>query len=113
MSTKLEEFKKEQQKKETPQIVVGNTIKVTQNINGKKQSFQGLVIAKKHGTNTSGTITVRSILDKIGTEKIFPLHSPTIEKIEIVKNGVARKSKIYYIRDKSKRVAQRKIKSKR
>ncbi len=113
MSTKLEEFKKTQQKESIPEIKIGNTIKVTQKINDKLQSFQGLVIAKKHGKDTSGTITVRAILDKIGVEKIFPIHSPTITKIEIIKEGVARKSKIYYIRDKSKRVAQRKIKTKK
>ncbi len=110
MSVKLEDFKKEQAKKDFPEIQTGYTIKVTQNINGKKQFFEGLVIAKKHGKGVTGTITVRKVIDKVGVEKIFPLHSPTIEKIEIVKEGKARKSKIYYIREKTKKVARKKIK---
>ena len=110
MSSKLEEFKKEQKKEDIPEIKTGNTVKVTQNINGKKQSFEGVVIAQKHGKNNTGTIMVRSVLDKVGVEKVFPIHSPTIEKIEIVKKGETRKSKIYYIRDKSKKIIQKKIK---
>lgn len=110
MSVKLEDFKKEQAKGDFPEIQTGYTIKVTQNINGKKQFFEGLVIAKKHGKGVTGTITVRKVIDKVGVEKIFPLHSPTIEKIEIVKEGKARKSKIYYIREKTKKVARKKIK---
>ncbi len=110
MSVKLEEYKKEKEKKDIPQIETGNTVRVVQNINGKKQSFEGLVIAKKHGKGLSGTITVRKVIDKVGVEKVFPLHSPTIEKIEVVKGGKIRKAKAYYIREKTKRVARKKIK---
>jgi large subunit ribosomal protein L19 len=110
MSSKLEEFKKEQAKSAFPEIETGYTVKVTQNINGKKQSFEGVVIAKKHGKGVTGTITVRKIIDKVGVEKVFPLHSTTIEKIEIIKEGKARKSKIYYIREKTKKIIRKKIK---
>jgi large subunit ribosomal protein L19 len=110
MSLKLEEFKKNQEKTVFPSIETGNTVKITQNINGKKQAFEGLVIAKKHGKGLSGTITLRKVIDKVGVEKVFPLHSPTIEKVEITKAGKARKSKIYYIREKTKKVARKKIK---
>ncbi len=109
MPAKLDEFKKTQEKNTFPEIETGNTIRVTQNINGKKQSFEGLVIAKKHGKGLPGTVTVRKVIDKVGVEKIFPLHSPTIEKVEITKASKARKSKIYYIREKTKKVARRKI----
>ncbi len=110
MSTKLEEFKKNQTRDDIPQIATGNTVRVTEKVNGKTQAFEGLVIAKKHGNTASATITVRKIVDKVGTEKIFPIHSPIIEKIEIVKAGRARKAKIYYIKDKSKKIARKKIK---
>ncbi len=109
MPVKLDDFKKTQEKDIFPEIETGNTVRITQNINGKKQSFEGLVIAKKHGKGLSGTITVRKVIDKVGVEKIFPLHSPTIEKVEITKTNKARKSKIYYIREKTKKVARRKI----
>ena len=110
MSVKLDAFKKEKERPEFPEIETGNTIKVIQNINGKKQAFEGLVIAKKHGKGLSGTVTVRKVIDKVGVEKVFPMHSPTIESIEVVKKGKARKSKIYYIREKTKKIARKKIK---
>ncbi len=110
MSVKLDTFKKEKEKEVLPEIETGNTVRVVQTINGKKQQFEGLVIAKKHGKGLSGSITVRKVIDKVGVEKVFPLHSPTIESIEVVKKGKARKSKIYYIREKTKRIARKKIK---
>jgi len=110
MSVKLEKFKKEQEKKDFPEIKTGNTVRVTQDINGKEQSFEGLVVATKHGKGTSGTITLRNVIDKVGIEKIFPLHAPSIKKIEVTKKGRTRKSKIYYIRDKTKKVTRKKIK---
>ncbi len=109
MSTKLEEFKKSQTK-DIPYITTGDTVRVTEKVNGKTQAFEGLVIAKKHGNTVSATITVRKVVDKVGTEKIFPIHSPSIEKIEVVKKGRTRKAKIYYIKEKSKKIARKKIK---
>ncbi len=111
MTTKLDHFKKSQSKEEVPKINTGNTVRITQKIGEKTQAFEGLVIAKKHGNDLSGTITVRKVIDKVGVEKIFPIHSPTIEKIEIIKTERTRKSKIYYIREKSKKIARKKLKS--
>ncbi len=110
MSVKLENFKKSKEVNVFPEIQTGNTIKIVQNINGKKHSFEGIVIAKKHGRGLSGTITVRKVIDKIGVEKVFPLHLLSIESVKITKEGRARKSKIYYIKDKTKKVARKKIK---
>jgi len=82
---------------------VGDTVRVHQRIKeGEKertQIFEGLVIAKKHGKGISGTFTVRKVTSGVGVEKIFPVHMPAIEKIEIVKSGKVRQSKIYYIRE--------------
>ncbi len=101
MTTLLQKFNKEQEK-DRPQLHSGDTIKVHQKIKeGNKeriQIFEGVVIAAKHGSGISGTITVRKISDGIGVERIFPIHSPAIEKIEVVKHGKTRRSKLYYLR---------------
>ena len=86
-----------------PEIHTGDTIRVFQKMKeGDKertQVFEGLVIAKKHGQGQSSTITVRKVVSEIGVEKIFPLHSPAIEKIEVVKRERARRAKLYYLRE--------------
>jgi len=101
MTTKTEKFNKTQEK-DMPQIRPGDTIKVYQKIkDGDKervQIFEGVVIVKKHGVGVSATITVRKVVDGIGVERIFPIHSPFINKIEIVKHGKVRRSKLYYLR---------------
>ena len=93
---------KDQLKNKT-QIKVGDTVKVHQRIKeGNKeriQIFEGLIIAKKHGEGISGTFTVRKVASGVGVEKVFPLHAPMIEKIEVVKSGKVRRAKIYYIRE--------------
>jgi len=85
-----------------PEIKVGMTVKVHQKIKeGNKeriQIFEGIVIAKKHGKGISSTITVRKVVEGIGVERIFPLHSPSIEKIEVVKSAKVRRAKLYYLR---------------
>ncbi len=79
-------------------------IKIKEQNKGKEkvrlQSFEGLVLATKHGTEPGATFTVRKVSYGVGIEKIFPLFSPMIDKIEIIKKGKVRKSKLYYIRDK-------------
>jgi large subunit ribosomal protein L19 len=95
-------------------IKPGDTIKVYQIIKGtekqgkkgkgelkkeKIQVFEGLVLARKHGKEPGSTITVRKVIDGIGVEKIFPLHSPMIKKIEIIKRSKVRRSKLYYLRE--------------
>jgi len=102
MTTKTEISIKPYLKKGLPGIRSGDTIRVYQKVKlGKQeriQMFEGQVLARKHGKGISATITVRKIISGIGVEKIFPLHSPTIEKIEIVKRGKVRRAKIYYLR---------------
>ncbi|OGY42715.1 MAG: 50S ribosomal protein L19 [Candidatus Buchananbacteria bacterium RBG_13_39_9] len=68
------------------------------------QVFEGLVIARKHGNESGATITVRKISEGIGVERIFPIHSPLIEKIELVDTKAVRRSKLYYTRDYKKRL---------
>lgn len=102
MPTKIEQFNLSQQKIDLPEIRPGNTILVHQKIKeGNKeriQIFEGIVIAKKHGKGPSSTITVRKVVEGIGVERIFPIHSPIISKIEIVKHGKVRRAKLYYLR---------------
>lgn len=64
----------------------------------KFQTFEGVVLARKHGKEMGASITVRKVIDGIGVERIFPLHLPTIEKIEILKRGKVRRAKLYYLR---------------
>lgn len=101
MTTLLEKFNKEQEKK-LPQLRPGDTIKVHQKIkDGDKeriQVFEGIVIGKKHGKGISGTITVRKIVAGVGVERIFAIHSPSLDKIEVVRHGKVRRSKLYYLR---------------
>lgn len=101
MSTKLEIFNKAQERK-MPDIRPGDVVKVHQKIKeGDKeriQIFEGVVIARKHGKGISSTITVRKVVDQIGVERIFPVHSPSLEKIEVVKSSKVRRSKLYYLR---------------
>lgn len=101
MPTLLEKFNKEQLKK-LPELRPGDTIKVHQKIKeGDKeriQIFEGIIIAKKHGKDISATITVRKVIDGVGVERVFPIHSPAIDKIEVVRHGKARRAKLYYLR---------------
>ena len=90
-------------KKEISNIKAGDLIRVYQKVKeGEKersQIFEGLVIARKHGNEIGATITVKREVSGVVVEKIFPLHSPTIEKIEIVKRGKVRRAKLYYLRE--------------
>ncbi len=114
MTTKIETFNQAQLKKDLPDIRPGDTIRVfqkiparnaTQGVAGGKegdkekiQIFEGIVIARKHGKEIGATITIRKIISGVGVERIFPIHSPTIEKIEIISRGKARRAKLYYLR---------------
>lgn len=97
-----------------PEIHSGDTVKVQQKIKeGDKErlsAFEGLVIACKHGRGISGTFTVRKVVDGIGVERIFPLHSPVIAKVEILRRSKVRRAKLYYIRDKAAREVRKKMK---
>jgi large subunit ribosomal protein L19 len=91
----------------------GDTVRVHQKIEEKGktriQIFEGLVLARKHGTEAGGTFTVRRVSSGVGVEKIFPLYSPMIDKIEIVKRARVRRAKLYYIREKVSREARRQL----
>ena len=91
----------------------GDTVRVTQKIieKGKQrlQAFEGLVLAKKHGKEAGGTFTVRRVASGLGVERIFPLYSPMIENIEIVKRSRVRRAKLYFIREKVAREARRQL----
>ncbi len=97
-----------------PEIRPGDTVRVVQKIKeGDKERlvpFEGLVIAKKHGKEIGATFTVRRVIDGIGVERIFPLHSPTIDKIKIERSSRVRRAKLYYIREKAAREVRRKTK---
>lgn len=91
----------------------GDTVRVWQKIEEKGktrlQAFEGLVLARKHGTEAGATFTVRKVASGVGVEKVFPLYSPMIDKIEIVKRSRVRRAKLYYIRDKVAREARRQL----
>ncbi len=75
------------------------------------QAFEGIVLARKHGTEMGATFTVRKIASGVGVERIFPLYSPMIDKIETTKKSRARRSKLYYIRDKAVKDVRSKMRS--
>jgi len=105
---------KEHLKEGLPEIQPGDTVNVFQRIKekGKErlQAFEGIVLARKHGKGINATITVRKVVAGVGVEKIFPLHTPTIEKIEITKRGKVRRAKLYYLREAKGRKARLKRK---
>lgn len=100
MST-MEQLEKEMMRLDLPDFIPGDTVKVHVKIKeGEKeriQAFQGVVISKRKG-NSNATFTVRKVSYGIGVERIFPLHSPVIDKIEVVTKGRVRRAKIYYLR---------------
>jgi len=102
MPTKIETTNQLQLSKNLPDIRPGDTVKIYQKIKEKDkeriQVFEGQIIAKKHGKGIASMITVRKVISGTGVEKIFPIHSPVIDRIEIIKKGKAKKAKLYYLR---------------
>lgn len=96
-------------KEELPEAKVGDTVRVHVRIKeGSReriQVFEGIVIAKRHG-GLEETITVRRVAYGVGVEKVFPIHSPLIEKIETVRSGFVRRAKLYYLRDRVGKAAK-------
>ena len=101
------------EERKTLDIRPGDTVRVHQKIEEKGkfrlQAFEGLVLAKKHGTEAGGTFTVRRVASGVGVEKIFPIYSPMIDHVEIVKRARVRRAKLYFIRDKVSREARRQL----
>ena len=96
-------------KQEVPAFNVGDTVKVHVRIKeGDKsriQIFEGTVIAKKHG-GVNETFTVRRVAHGCGIERVFPLHSPVVEKVEVIRRGKVRRAKLYYLRDRVGKAAK-------
>lgn len=93
----------------------GDTVRVFSKIQEKGktrlQAFEGLVLARKHGSEMGATITVRKISNGIGVERIFPLHSPAIDHIELVKRSKTKRSKLYFLKDKTNKEIRKKLKA--
>ena len=102
-------------KRQNLDLKTGDTVRVFQKIKEKGkirlQVFEGLVIAKKHGSEAGATFTVRKVASGVGMEKIFPLYSPNIDKIEITKRSRVNRSKLYFIRDKATKEIRKKMRS--
>ncbi len=127
MSPKIKTFIDSQLKKDLPDIRPGDTVRVYYKIKelpveekGKGetvkkervQAFEGLVLAKKHGKGINATLLVRAIIQGIGVEKTFPLHSPLIKEIKVIRKRKTRRAKLYYFRKKSEKEIRRKLKLK-
>lgn len=114
MTKQVDLIQKPYLKTDLPELRPGFTIRVHQRIKeGDKerlQVFEGVIIAAKHGQGISGTITVRKIAEGVGVERIFPIHTPTITKIEVVKKSKVRRSKLYFLRGLSSRKTKSKMK---
>ncbi|MCH8987083.1 50S ribosomal protein L19 [Patescibacteria group bacterium] len=102
MPTNVEQIIQPLLKKNLPNIQPGDTVRVHQKVKeGEKeriQVFEGIVLARKHGTGINATITVRRVSKGYGVERVFPIHSPVLDKIEIVKRAKVRRAKLYYLR---------------
>src|SRR3972149_5013662 len=122
METKMETFNKQYLKTKTPDFQAGDIVKVYQKVKEQDlsaksgqvkeriQVFEGVLLAKKHGKGVNGTITVRKISQGIGVERVFPLHSPLVEKIEVVRKTKVRQGKLYYLRSLKGKKARLKAK---
>lgn len=102
-------IEKEQMKKDVAQFSVGDTVrvfvKVVEGTRERLQAFEGTVIQKQHG-GLRETFTVRRLSYGVGVERIFPLHSPKIDHIEVIRRGKVRRARLYYLRDRIGRAAK-------
>lgn len=109
----IKELNKEALAGNKPQVEIGDTvrmnIRVKEGSRERVQAFEGIVIAKKHG-GIEESVTVRRLSYGVGVEKVFPLYSPTIESVQIVRHGIARRAKLYYLRERVGKAAKLKEK---
>ena len=105
----LDKIRNEQVQKDREEFGIGDTVKVSVKIvegdNERIQAFQGTVIARR-GSGVEETFTVRRVQAGQGVERVFPLNSPRIEKIEVIRRGDVRRAKLYYLRDKIGKAAR-------
>lgn len=109
MSKVIDAINSENVKKDIPEFSVGDTVKVmVKVIEGDRerlQAFEGVVIARKHG-GISETFTVRRLSFGVGVEKTFPIHSPKVADIQVVRKGKVRRAKLYYLRERTGKAAK-------
>ena len=93
----------------------GDSVRVWNKIQEKGktrlQAFEGLVLSRKHGAESGATFTIRKVASGVGVERIFPLYSPNIDKIEVLRRSKTRRSKLYYIRTKAVKEVKKRLKS--
>ena len=105
----IDTIEKEGMRTDLPEIAIGDQVKVfVKVIEGSRerlQSYEGIVIAKKHG-GIRETFTVRRVTYGVGVERTFPMHSPKIDRIEVVRHGKVRRAKLYYLRERTGKAAK-------
>ncbi|MBP5289682.1 MAG: 50S ribosomal protein L19 [Clostridia bacterium] len=105
----IKAFTNEQLKSDPPKFNIGDTVrvhnKIVEGTRERTQIYEGTVIAKRNG-GISETFTVRRISYGVGVEKTFPLHSPRVEKVEVIRTGKVRRAKLYYLRDRVGKAAK-------
>jgi len=109
MSDIIKMIEQEQLRSDIPEIRIGDTVKVfvkvVEGTRERLQAFEGTVISKKHGGNRE-TFTVRRVSYGVGVERTFPLHTPRIDRVQIVRHGRVRRAKLYYLRDRVGKAAK-------
>lgn len=105
----LQQFSEKYMKDEAPSVRVGDTvrvhIRVKEGSRERIQVFEGTVIAKKHG-GIHETFTVRRMSHGVGVERVFPVHSPNVDSVQLIRKGRVRRSKLYYLRDRVGKAAK-------
>lgn len=108
-------IEKEQMRKDIPEFNVGDTVrvyvKVVEGSRERLQAFEGTVIQKRHG-GIRETFTVRRVSYGVGVERVFPVHSPKIDRIEVIRRGKVRRARLFYLRDrvgKASKVKERRV----
>lgn len=113
--TKTQFTSVDQESRKSLDFKAGDTVRVWNKIQEKGktrlQAFEGLVLSRKHGTESGATFTIRKVASGVGVERIFPLYSPNIDKIEVLRKSKTRRSKLYYIRTKAVKEVKKRLKS--